>query len=117
MYHIHIAVIVNDRVWMTHHEHALSQCSAVLGYRGSCDFVLLKTRSDFPPDQETQIPEPVVKPKIQRKPWISQLLHRQRKMKKDVSIGSNNKLIRLPVLWLTSIHFGPKRELHGIQET
>ena len=23
MYHIHIAVIVNDRVWTTHHEHAL----------------------------------------------------------------------------------------------
>ena len=68
MYHIHIAMIVNDRVWMTHHEHSLTQCFVVLGYKGSCEFVLLKSWSDFPPDQEIEIPQPVAKLKIQRKP-------------------------------------------------
>ena len=70
LYHIHIAIIVNDRVWTTHHEHALDQCSVTLGYRGSCEFVLLKPRMDFPPDQEIITPKPVEreKPKVQRKP-------------------------------------------------
>ena len=68
MYHIHINVMVNDWVWITHHEHELSQCLVVLGYRGSCDFVLLKPRSDFPPDTEKEQLAPVEKPKIQKKP-------------------------------------------------
>ena len=68
MYHIHIAVIVNGQVCTTHHEHELSQCSVVLGYHGSCDFVLLKPRSDFPPDTEKEQLAPVEKPKLQRKP-------------------------------------------------
>ena len=62
MYHIHITIIVNNRVWTTHHEHELAQCWIVLGYRGSCDFVLLKPRADFQPDTEREQLAPVQKP-------------------------------------------------------
>ena len=71
MYHMHIAVIVNDRVWTTHFNHKLSECSIILGYRGSCDFVLLKPDEALPGDTEVVIPPPVQtppKPKQQRKP-------------------------------------------------
>ena len=84
MFHIQIAVVVNELVWTTHCKQDLRQCDIVLGYKGNCEFVLLK---DFEPSDEpldmdiTEIPQdsmlaptppaPVqsvpVKPKVQRK--------------------------------------------------
>ena len=88
MYHIHIAIIVDNRVWTTHQEHELSQCSVVLGYRGSCNFVLLKPRADFPPDTEREQLAPVQKPKNQRKLIDLSAATWAKRMKKDVS-GEN----------------------------
>ena len=62
MYHIHIAFIVNDHVWTTHFNHKLSECSIILGYRGCCDFVLLKPDEALPGDTEVIIPPPVDTP-------------------------------------------------------
>ena len=84
MFHIQIAVVVNKLVWTTHCKQDLRQCDIVLGYKGNCEFVLLKDfePSDPPPDMDiTEIPQdsmlaptppaPVqsvhVKPKVQRK--------------------------------------------------
>ena len=94
MYYIHIAIIVNDWVWTTHHKYELSQSSVVLGYCGFCDFVLLKPRADFPPDTEREQLTPVEKPKIQRKPidlsaatWAkkNKKRHQRRKQKQQVN--------------------------------
>ena len=59
MFHIHIAVIVNDVVWTTHCKQNLRECNIVLGYKGNCEFVLLTefTPADEPVDTDiTEIP-------------------------------------------------------------
>ena len=42
MFHLHIAVIFNGVVWTTHHNQNLRECDLFLGYKGCCDFVLLR---------------------------------------------------------------------------
>ena len=49
MFHIQIGVIVNAVVWTTHAKQDLRQCDIILGYKGNCEFVLLK---DFEPGDE-----------------------------------------------------------------
>ena len=49
MFHIQIGVIVNAVVWTTHAKQDLLQCDIILGYKGNCEFVLLK---DFEPGDE-----------------------------------------------------------------
>ena len=42
MFHIQIGVIVKAVVWTTHAQQDLHQCDIILGYKGNCEFVLLK---------------------------------------------------------------------------
>ena len=96
---------MNQVVWTTHCKQDLRQCDIILGYKGNCEFVLLKDfePSDEPTDTDiTELPpdsmltptpptpvqsvpvKPKVKPKVQHKPVdLTKETDRKKKDKRD----------------------------------